>query len=150
MRKRALPALDTPREFDTTTARSINMRAIMSTGNTTTEARVVKALRAAGITGWRRHVKTIGGTPDLVFRSERVVVFIDGCYWHGCPKCGHIPKTNATYWRQKITRNTTRDRRNRATLRRAGYSVIRIWEHELKRRHPEPAWLRRLHRALAH
>ncbi len=148
MRRNALPPLITPKIFKTTPTRSMNMAAIRSRDNATTEQRVVTQLRKARIGGWRRHIKTIGGTPDLVFPKAALALFIDGCYWHGCPRCGHVPKTNTDYWSAKLTRNTTRDRRNRATLRRAGYRVMRIWEHELKDSRPDPVWLRRLRRML--
>lgn len=67
---------------------------------------------------------------DVVFRRARVAVFVDGCWWHGCPEHGRIPKANADWWRQKLDRNVSRDRRNDATLAAAGWTVIRVWEHE--------------------
>lgn len=67
--------------------------------------------------------------PDVVFSSSRVAVFIDGCFWHGCPHHGTSPKANSTYWDAKLARNKERDRSNRARLRRAGWTVVRIWEH---------------------
>lgn len=67
---------------------------------------------------------------DIVFRPKKVAVFVDGCFWHGCPDHGTSPKTNAGYWRAKIGRNVERDRANEAELGAAGWTVIRIWEHE--------------------
>jgi DNA mismatch endonuclease (patch repair protein) len=67
---------------------------------------------------------------DLVFRSAKVAVFVDGCYWHGCPKHGTTAKTNAEYWSTKIGRNITRDLETDRLLADAGWLVVRIWEHE--------------------
>ncbi|MGE5335849.1 MAG: very short patch repair endonuclease [Nitrososphaerota archaeon] len=68
---------------------------------------------------------------DIVFRRQNVAVFVDGCFWHGCPEHGTSPKTNPSYWSAKITRNVERDRINDAELGDAGWVVIRVWEHEL-------------------
>jgi DNA mismatch endonuclease, patch repair protein len=67
---------------------------------------------------------------DILFRSARVAVFVDGCFWHGCPDHGTKPRTNSTYWVEKLARNAARDRLNDAALTGAGWKVIRIWEHE--------------------
>jgi DNA mismatch endonuclease (patch repair protein) len=69
-------------------------------------------------------------TADLVFRPTKVAVFIDGCYWHGCPEHFVLPKTNTAYWRAKIERNIERDGDTDAQLRAAGWTVLRFWEHE--------------------
>ncbi|MGD9382298.1 MAG: very short patch repair endonuclease, partial [Candidatus Thorarchaeota archaeon] len=71
------------------------------------------------------------GKPDFFFPEKRVVVFVDGCFWHGCPKCGHVPKTNSAFWRTKIQRNKERDNRTSTLLQEQGFTVIRFWEHEL-------------------
>jgi DNA mismatch endonuclease (patch repair protein) len=68
--------------------------------------------------------------PDLVFPRERVAVFLDGCFWHGCPQHGSLPKTNAEYWMSKIARNQARDRNLNEVLRLHGWTVVRVWEHE--------------------
>jgi DNA mismatch endonuclease (patch repair protein) len=68
--------------------------------------------------------------PDIVFTRRRVAVFVDGCYWHGCPKHGAKPQANSEYWQAKIARNRERDRRTHAALRAAGWQVVRVWEHE--------------------
>jgi len=68
---------------------------------------------------------------DIVFRRQKVAVFVDGCFWHGCPEHGTSPRTNASYWSAKIARNVERDRINDAKLNDAGWVVIRVWEHEL-------------------
>lgn len=67
--------------------------------------------------------------PDLVFRALRVAVFVDGCFWHGCPEHCRMPGSNVAYWEAKIARNRARDQRNDAALAGAGWRVVRIWEH---------------------
>ncbi len=69
-------------------------------------------------------------TADLVFRGARLAVFVDGCYWHGCPQHYASPRTNATYWEGKIARNRARDAQVDADLKGAGWTSLRIWEHE--------------------
>lgn len=115
-------------------ARSENMRAIRSFGNKTTELRLKGVLARRAISGWTLHNKGIMGTPDLCFPRERLAVFVDGCFWHSCPKCGHVPKTNRAYWRAKICRNRARDARITRKLRRLGFSVVRVWECDLRKR----------------
>lgn len=68
--------------------------------------------------------------PDLVFPRVRVVVFLDGCYWHACPVHGTIPKKNREWWTAKIRANVERDRRHDKELAAAGWTVLRFWEHE--------------------
>ncbi|KGH45609.1 hypothetical protein IN07_15995 [Modestobacter caceresii] len=67
---------------------------------------------------------------DLVWKGRRLVVFIDGCFWHACPTCGHWPTTNAEWWDAKLTANVARDRRTDAVLTELGWRVLRFWEHE--------------------
>jgi len=69
-------------------------------------------------------------TADLAFTGARVAVFIDGCFWHGCPKHGTLAKSNATFWREKIETNQKRDADTNERLEAAGWRVIRLWEHE--------------------
>jgi DNA mismatch endonuclease (patch repair protein) len=107
------------------------MAAIRSRGNKSTELRLVEILRAHTITGWRRGYP-LPGRPDFVFPGERLAVFVDGCFWHKCPRHWRIPQTNLGYWRPKFERNTRRDRRNSLDLKRRGWSVLRLWEHQLK------------------
>lgn len=85
--------------------------------------------------------------PDMVFPSERMCVFVDGCFWHGCPACAKkTPSSNKAYWIPKLRENRLRDARQTRKLRRAGWRVVRVWEHELKRS-PERA-LSRIMRVL--
>ena len=67
---------------------------------------------------------------DIVFTKRRLVVFVDGCFWHGCPEHATAPKNNAAWWREKLRANMERDRRNRDTLRELGWIVVSVWEHE--------------------
>ncbi len=85
--------------------------------------------------------------PDFVFPKSRTAVFVDGCFWHGCPKHGTQPKGNRAFWKNKFARNIARDLLVTRTLRRAGWRVLRIWEHELARKN-EIRLLRRIQRAL--
>jgi len=106
------------------------MAAIHSTGNRTTELRLVSILRTHGITGWRRR-QPLPGKPDFVFRRERLAVFVDGCFWHGCRWHCRMPKSRCSYWESKIRRNKARDKAVRGMLQEAGWKVHRIWEHSL-------------------
>lgn len=107
------------------------MSAVRSRGNKATEMRLAKFFRKHGIKGWRRHLPLLG-KPDFVFRKGRLAVFVDGCFWHGCPKHLRRPKGNRRYWQQKIERNRKRDLFVTRNLRRTGWRVSRVWEHELK------------------
>jgi DNA mismatch endonuclease (patch repair protein) len=78
----------------------------------------------------RAPLPTIRRRADIVFPRLRVAVYVDGCFWHGCPLHGTWPKANADWWREKIERNRERDRDTNARLDTAGWHVIRIWEHE--------------------
>ena len=111
--------------------RSQVMSAIRSVGNKSTEMKLLRIFRANRISGWRRHAK-LAGRPDFYFSQSRVAIFVDGCFWHGCPKCGHIPKSRSDFWRFKIERNKKRDLKNTRALKKAGVMVVRIWEHDLK------------------
>jgi DNA mismatch endonuclease (patch repair protein) len=85
--------------------------------------------------------------PDFVFRKSRTAIFVDGCFWHGCPKHATWPAHRAAWWRRKIEGNKTRDRLVNRALRRAGWRVLRIWEHELARKN-QSRLLRRIQGAL--
>lgn len=111
--------------------RSRTMAAIKAKHTRTTEWRLRMALVRQGIKGWTLHADELPGKPDFYFSRKRLAIFVDGCFWHGCPGCGHIPKTRSMFWEEKIRLNQERDRRNKSVLQRLGISIIRIWEHEL-------------------
>lgn len=113
--------------------RSRNMAAIKSRGNVTTELSMVKLFRQNKITGWRRHLKNLPGKPDFAFPDSKTAVFVDGCFWHGCKRCGLKSKSNRQFWKKKTDRNIERDKENNRELRKMGWGVMRIWEHEIKR-----------------
>ena len=125
---RCLPSFAKPNAV-----RSKNMQAIRSRGNLSTEWSLRSLFIRNGIRGWKLHCKDFLGVPDFAFPNLRVLIFIDGCFWHGCPRCGHIPKTNHAYWKEKIRRNSQRDQRYSRELRLQGFKVIRIWECSLKK-----------------
>jgi DNA mismatch endonuclease, patch repair protein len=116
----------------TTAKRSEVMSRIRGRGNKKTEVALANLLRANGIIGWRRH-QPLFGKPDFTFRKQRLVIFVDGCFWHRCPKHFNMPVNNAPFWEKKIAANKLRDRLVTKTLRRNGWSVLRIWEHDLVR-----------------
>lgn len=117
------------------------MAKVRGKGNRSTEMKVELALVDAGVEGWEKHSREILGKPDFYFPDHRLAVFVDGCFWHACPVCQRrVPASRAEFWRNKIDENRRRDNRQRRKLRRQGYHVMRVWEHELKR----DTWLKRL------
>lgn len=122
------------------------MSRIRGRGNKATELALAKLFRRYKITGWRRNQKVFG-KPDYVFRQVRLALFVDGCFWHGCPKHGTRPKSNVAFWKKKFARNQARDRLVTRTLRSGNWRVLRIWEHELARKN-EPRLVRRIQQSL--
>jgi len=137
------------------------MSRIRSRGNKDTELALARVFRAEGITGWRRQIaiplgrsrgdetqtdrkpmrtglirassrRLLRVRADFVFPKLRLAVFVDGCFWHACPRHATRPKGNAAFWRKKLAANQARDRRVNRELKRAGWRVVRIWEHELR------------------
>ncbi|MBY3115643.1 very short patch repair endonuclease [Rhizobium laguerreae] len=94
------------------------------------EMRLRKALWTQGLR--YRVNRKLPGKPDLVFVGARLAVFVDGCFWHGCPIHGKSPKSNQSYWTPKIARNRERDVIVSAALQSAGWTVLRFWEHEIE------------------
>jgi DNA mismatch endonuclease (patch repair protein) len=93
---------------------------------------VIRLFRVSGINGWRRNAKLFG-KPDFVFPTHRVVVFVDGCFWHrhpGCKFC-YTPKSRMDFWLPKFERNVARDRLVTRTLRKTGWKVVRVWGCQL-------------------
>lgn len=141
--------------------RSEVMSRIRSRGNRDTELALAAVFRRHGITGWRRHrqlsvprrqhqsaqtsrrtaSRRVGADsrlrlrvkPDFVFPKPRLAVFVDGCFWHACPRHATKPRHNAAFWRKKLAANQARDRKVNRALRAAGWRVVRIWEHQLRR-----------------
>ena len=113
--------------------RSQLMSRVRGKGNKSTELVLVHCLRKGHLNGWRRHVKMLG-TPDFVFTNGKLCVFVDGCFWHGCPRCYRAPQTRKKFWSEKINRNRTRDKLVNRELANAGWRVLRIWECQLEKR----------------
>jgi len=111
--------------------RSQVMSNIRGKGNKETELVLARIFRENKISRWRRH-QPVFGKPDFLFRGLGVCVFVDGCFWHGCPKCYTRPKSNRPFWDGKAAANRARDKLVDRELRKAGWGVLRIWEHELK------------------
>jgi DNA mismatch endonuclease (patch repair protein) len=111
--------------------RSALMSRIKGRGNSSTEVVFARLLRQNSITGWRRHM-SLPGSPDFAFPAHKVAIFLDGCFWHGCPRHFKAPSSNRRFWSEKIRRNRARDRRDSRRLRSAGWRVVRFWEHDLK------------------
>jgi DNA mismatch endonuclease (patch repair protein) len=121
------------KNFRASAIRSNIMRSIRSSNNRSTELRLRGAFVGLGIRGWKIRDRTVLGIPDFVFPASRLAIFVDGCFWHGCPKCNlSIPQHNRSYWATKIARNKSRDRGVRRVLQSEGWKVFRIWEHEVR------------------
>jgi DNA mismatch endonuclease (patch repair protein) len=112
--------------------RKKTMRAVQ--GKMTKLERSLAAMLAGmHLNGWRKNAKELPGKPDVVFDHERLIIFADGCFWHGCPVCNRkLPQVNSSYWQRKIECNAVRDRDIDRLLRQSGWVVIRIWEHEMR------------------
>jgi len=113
-----------------TSRRSENMSRIKSS-DTLPEMQIRRLLHRLGYR-YVLHRRDLPGAPDLVFPTRRKIVFVHGCFWHQHKRCidGRIPKSRVSYWQPKLQRNIERDRRNASKLRRAGWSVITVWECE--------------------
>jgi DNA mismatch endonuclease, patch repair protein len=136
------------------TKRSDVMSRIHGAGNKDTELALANLFRIHRITGWRRQIKIKAKSgkrlftvrPDFIFPKLKFAIFVDGCFWHGCPRHATRPKSNRVFWDKKLSRNRERDRFQSRALRRAGWMVIRIWECALHRQ--QGRTLSRLQRAL--
>jgi DNA mismatch endonuclease (patch repair protein) len=107
--------------------RSKIMAAVKPFGNKTTEVAMGLVLRQNGLAGYRKHWRVVG-KPDFAWPGLRVALFVDGCFWHGCPRCKRIPRSNTQFWESRIGGNQKRDRRVSRSLRRDGWLVLRVWE----------------------
>lgn len=112
--------------------RSNTMKAVKSK-NTKIEKIVSKEIWGRGIR-FRKNVKNLKGKPDIAIKKYKIVIFIDSCFWHGCPLHGRIPKSNVDYWNNKIKRNIERDKSINQYYRRKGWNILRIWEHDLNKK----------------
>jgi DNA mismatch endonuclease, patch repair protein len=119
MRERPKPSSEAVRKF---------MQRVKRT-NTGPEIALRSALHRLGLR-FRIHRRDLPGRPDIVFPGAKLVVFMDGCFWHGCPIHHVDPKANAVFWRKKVEENQARDDRNNLLLNTLGWEVIRVWEHE--------------------
>ncbi len=111
--------------------RSEVMSRIKGKGNKDTELAMIQILRKHHISGWRRN-QAVLGKPDFVFPKQKIALFVDGCFWHGCPKHSNMPKNNREFWAKKMQANKDRDKFVNRELRKLGWRVVRVWEHELK------------------
>lgn len=113
--------------------RSRNMAAVRSKNNKSTESALLVLLKENKLTGWRRNYKKAKGVPDFAFPKRKIAIFLDGCFWHKCPSCFIPPKTKKAFWRKKIDANVMRDKKVNIQLRRAGWKILRFWEHQIKK-----------------
>jgi len=113
--------------------RSKTMAHIRGKHNKSTEAKLRMILIKAGLKGWVLHPAGVFGKPDVFFPKKKLAIFVDGCFWHGCPECGHIPKTRSAFWKAKFERNHARAKVVRSKLRQKAIKVVRIWEHAFER-----------------
>ena len=101
--------------------------------NTKPELEVRRYLRSVGLQGYRLHWKKAPGRPDICYPGRRVAIFVNGCFWHRCPRCSlPSPRTNVEFWSNKFERNRARDQRNYEDLRNDGWTVVVVWECQLK------------------
>ena len=111
--------------------RSDIMSKVRSNNNKSTELALIKFFKENNITGWKRNYP-VKGHPDFVFLDKKIAVFVDGCFWHGHDCRNTRPSDNAEYWQKKRERNIKHDKEVTAMFKNRGWTVIRIWECELK------------------
>lgn len=121
--------------------RSAVMQKVRSKGNKSTEIRMITLFKEYGITGWRRNYP-VKGHPDFVFSDKRVAIFVDGCFWHGHNCRNTSPKENADYWKKKRERNILHDKKITDIFKARGWTVVRIWECELKKKNQHETMVR--------
>ena len=122
--------------------RSRVMRQVKSKRNKSTELRLITLFKENGVTGWRRNYP-VKGHPDFVFLKTRVVVFVDGCFWHGHDCRNTRPSDNSEYWAKKREQNICHDAEISTLFERRNWDVLRIWECELKKKN-ETATIERI------
>lgn len=116
--------------------RSEIMKKVKPAGNKTTELQMIKAFEDFKISGWRRHYD-VKGHPDFVFPKKRIAIFVDGCFWHGHDCRNTRPENNKEFWEKKRNRNIKHDKEITLRFESRGWTVIRIWECELKKKNRE-------------
>jgi len=103
--------------------------------NTTPEIALRKSLMLYDLSGYRLHWKNVPGRPDICYPKKKLAIFVNGCYWHRCPKCKpDFPKSHKRFWQEKFSRNVDRDRKKVRQLRKMGWSVITVWECDIEKR----------------
>lgn len=117
----------------TSEKRSSIMSKVHSKGNKSTELKLIRYFKENDIHGWRRGYK-VKGHPDFVFLDKKTAIFVDGCFWHGHDCRNTRPSDNAEYWQKKRERNMAHDKEITALFENRGWTVIRIWECELKKK----------------
>lgn len=118
------------------TERSQIMSKVKSSGNKSTELKLIAYFKENNITGWKRHYK-VKGHPDFIFPKKKIAIFVDGCFWHGHDCRNTRPSDNAEYWSKKRQRNMQHDKEITTLFESRGWYVIRIWECELKKKNRE-------------
>lgn len=113
--------------------RSKIMSDVHSKGNKSTEIKLIEVFKHYGIIGWRRNYK-VKGHPDFIFPDKKIAIFVDGCFWHGHDCRNTHPADNYEYWQKKRERNIAHDKQITALFESRGWTVIRIWECELKKK----------------
>jgi len=111
--------------------RAYNMSKIRGK-NTLPEIKLRKLLWSDGVRGYRIHYN-LPGKPDIVFTKKKIAIFIDGCFWHKCQICFQEPETRKEFWMKKIQSNIDRDKKVNAQLKDMGWTVMRFWEHEIRK-----------------
>ncbi len=109
------------------------MKTVRPSGNKSTEMALIAYMKEQGITGWQRHYN-VKGHPDFVFLDKRIAIFVDGCFWHGHDCRNTTPKDNSDYWDKKREKNRIHDQEVTERFQARGWTVIRIWECELKKK----------------
>jgi len=112
--------------------RSYNMARVRGDKSTRLERRLASSLWNEGVRYYRRRCIRHVGRPDFCFHRQKVAIFVDGCFWHWCPLHFKLPSSRVEYWKKKLADNRARDRKQARQLRKSGWTVIRIWNHDLK------------------
>ncbi len=122
-----------PRPPPSTSSNVANVMKANKAKDTTPELIIRQALWAQGMSGYRLRSKNLPGRPDIAYIGRRLAIFVHGCFWHRCPSCNlPLPKTNVDYWQEKFESNIERDSRKRKELEDLGWTVLEVWECQIK------------------